>query len=143
MGFGTNGPCAARFSPVGTKADLVARLQLIDPDGKWSMKLIEEEKQPFDSSGREITFANQDETLLHPSEETMKELDFIRRERDLVKRELELTHRENEILRGALQPNIFTHNRLNVSVKTIGDLLAEFDGTDYAYPIWEKQVRLG
>ncbi|KAK2574859.1 hypothetical protein KPH14_013028, partial [Odynerus spinipes] len=71
-----------------------------------------------------------------------REIDFMRREADLLRRELELARRENEMLRNSPQLVSDTRDRPNISIKAIGDLLSDFDGTAHTFPIWETQVRL-
>lgn len=73
------------------------------------------------------------------SENVTKELELLRREKDLVERKLVLMQRENEALGNTSHT---AHNRPSLSIKAIGDLVGEFDGTEYTYLVWEKQIRL-
>ncbi|KYN27541.1 ATP-dependent RNA helicase glh-2 [Trachymyrmex cornetzi] len=67
----------------------------------------------------------------------------MRRERELIQRELELARRENEILRQT--PRSETSGNVvrtsNITLKSIGDYLAEFHGTEDTFLVWEREVR--
>lgn len=131
-----------KLSSSGNKAELIARLQLVDPDGEQILRLIEiegEDAQAFNQSEEESGNISQEQDL---SQNFAREMDLLRRERDLARQELVLTQRENDVLRGMSQTAVVAHDQPNAIVKVIADLLSEFDGADHAYPVWEKQVKL-
>lgn len=90
------------------------------------------------------------------SELLRQELEVTKRERDVAQREAVLARRELELANTANPGsiNLTDHSRgheqdahpvppqLRADVKSIGELLGDFDGTNRYFENWDKQVRL-
>lgn len=77
--------------------------------------------------------------------DTQREMDLLRRERDLALRELELMRRERSCASGGESsadsaPRSVTS--MTMSVRTISDLLSDFDGKENSFTIWKQQFQL-
>lgn len=123
----------------GIKAEMIARLRTIDPEGTKTREIIEDGEYVTAASGEEFGTGpcwEQDTPQSSVKEELWQ------RERELDKKELELMRRENEILKNMSSAVATAPEQPNILVKIISDLLSEFDGTDNTYLIWEKQIRL-
>ena len=76
------------------------------------------------------------------------ELQLMRRERELLQREIELLRREQAMVRRGSSPplsnaeNTTSNARTNISIRAIGDLLSDFDGTVNTFWKWEQQIEL-
>lgn len=64
----------------------------------------------------------------------------MRRERELMQRELDLARRENEMLRSTPRSEASVRTS-NITLKSIGDYLCEFYGTEDTFSVWEKEVK--
>jgi len=135
----------------GNKSELIVRLQRADFEGHWMRELenrvenvaasveIEAGEGASSTLPQVNVSGNRDET----SDETLRELEWLRREQRLLERELQVAERENRLLRNAASDR---ENRPEVqskiSVKAVSDLLSEFNGSEGLYQNWEKQLRL-
>ncbi|KYQ56365.1 hypothetical protein ALC60_04773 [Trachymyrmex zeteki] len=147
----------------GTKAELVARLDTTLMQEKW-FPIIQSRiaEVRFENPPnairiskalrlfRELPHRPLERTLVHKArsrssepELLARELEFMCRERELMQRELDLARRENEILRQTPRSEISGSviRTSNITLKSIGDYLTEFHGTEDTFPVWEKEVR--
>lgn len=132
-------------STSGNKAELIRRLLKEDPGNKW-MTMLSEVTNSGDAPSKEIT----DTSIAHdenknintatadPNTMLLRELDLVRRERDLLQRELDLRDREGRISVDVARP--ITNSLHSKDLKLIGGLVSDFDGSEYTYSVWEKQI---
>ncbi|KYQ47825.1 hypothetical protein ALC60_13141 [Trachymyrmex zeteki] len=71
-----------------------------------------------------------------------QKVDLLRRERDVAQREAELLRRELEMLRVTPRPEASTPLRAKIRKwQELKDLIGEFNGTNWDFDRWEKQVQ--
>lgn len=140
-----------QLSTMGCKAELIARLQLADPEGQWmrDATIVEEDAAASgeDEEGEEDSPAklrrNMRDNRHEISEDNARELEFMRRERRLLERELQIAERENQLLRNAASVGEYRpETQSRISIKAVSELLSEFDGSESRFQNWEKQLRL-
>ncbi|XP_043282371.1 uncharacterized protein [Venturia canescens] len=122
------------LSSAGSKIELIARLQENDPSGEWRQE-SEESVSSGESSHQHDPVCNT------PTADAQRELDLLRRERDLMQRELELARRELELLRRGNSP-ASVEGQSKVNIKSLSDLISEFNGTQNTFSNWVKQLQL-
>lgn len=141
----------------GNKAKLIERLNRADPSGEW-MKEAECTTDPanaiFDDSIPETPEDRRHASLQtdahHRAREEEEERDLMSRERDFLRREKDLMERENALLRREIEmlrttpySNAgSTSSRAPISIRSIGDLLSEYNGDGESFKRWKAQVVL-
>ncbi|XP_011860339.1 PREDICTED: uncharacterized protein LOC105557649 [Vollenhovia emeryi] len=131
----------------GSKNELIARLMSADPSRSWTAVPEDpEDSQDENTDEGAVGKTGQQENAeeQESSQNRLRmEIEFMCRERELMQRELELTHREAELLRNSpRRSDSSTNARPSVHIKAISELLGEFNGIDFYFAEWEKQVRL-
>ncbi|KAG7197085.1 hypothetical protein KM043_015670 [Ampulex compressa] len=132
-------------STTGSKKELLARLQDVDPSGKWmqsipaSAKEIEAQRGVFagdvQSSANRIAHNVKEYTVPSERELMLGERQLLEREK---KRKVRLLQREKEILR--ISPSS-TDSQPKASGKAVSDLLSDFTGSDGSFKNWKRQVK--
>lgn len=123
----------------GTKAELVSRLNAADPTGEWmgNLQMEAEEDQEVAAGASEPT------RNALGMEELAREVALLRRERAIMERELRLAERENELLRGSPRSTASSQQASHqIGVKSVIELLCDFDGVKPLFCNWERQVKL-
>ncbi|XP_011879402.1 PREDICTED: uncharacterized protein LOC105568378, partial [Vollenhovia emeryi] len=119
----------------GNKADLVLRLQENDPD---ALGTAHEGDGLNNSCGTDAGAVQQSENL-------DRELEHMRRERDLLRCELELMRREADLRNRAATSDARSPSMSDFggsNIRSLRDLLSEFDGTGNEFWKWKQQVEL-
>lgn len=140
----------------GSKSELISKLDVAVTRQKWlamiQKKIAEDPSTVMESVEdplpvMEVGASSDPEVTNHqacpPQNEPaflVRELEFMRRENELMRRELDLARRETEILRSTPRSEVSARTS-NVTLKSIGDYLCEFHGTENTFSIWEKEVR--
>jgi len=133
------------LSTTGRKAELIARMQQVEPSGKW----IEETARRQPAEDREEN-GSREEVVTHnggaatPASESLaqREAELAAKERELMQKEIELLRRENDLLRTSTRNSVSTVSRTTISIKNISDLLSEYHGTGDDFERWRAQVNL-
>lgn len=126
----------------GNKADLILRLQRDAPKTLDEVRLVADVTESTQAT-EDVSYtqgARIDLSRERTYEED-RELELIRRKRDLLRRKLELVRRESE-LRNWAAGDPAANDYGGYSIKTLKDLLSEFDGSSGDYWNWERQVEL-
>lgn len=139
-----------QLSTSGRKAELIARMQEADPTGGWILEASQQTEANNDNAGNyvdpEIGASSQrDEADQRDSDNahSRREIDLLMRERELMQREINLLNRENELLRAS--PGTTTSSTMSkatMSIKSIGELLNEYVGSNENFIQWKAQVNL-
>lgn len=124
------------LSTTGNKAELVERLQRVDPSGVWM-----NEDDIEDSGQTEEAHA---ERVIQPTDESQaqREMALLSKERDLMQKEIELLRRKNNLLRASPGSSASTTFRTTLSIKNISDLLSEYNGSGDDFERWRAQINL-
>lgn len=64
-----------------------------------------------------------------------------RREMELMRREMELLRRENNLLRASSR-SVSATSQATVNIKSIGELLSEYQGSGEDFEQWKTQINL-
>ncbi|XP_076660686.1 uncharacterized protein LOC143364060 [Halictus rubicundus] len=116
------------------------------------MVLAAEREQQDEEEEDEIVQLRRDDGEIE-SETHKRELEFMRRKNNLLQREMELLRRERDLARAQAMASPMGIGSVaggssrstlsaNMSIRAIGDLLCDFDGSDGTFWKWEQQVRL-
>ena len=140
------------LTTTGAKVDLIKRLQEDDPSGSWMNNMQRgTESELIDIGNHEEDYQLPIETEPEnavseanrwTAEELRREVNFMRRERELLQRELRLAERENEQLRRSNASGDALEVQPKVNVRSVGDLLSDFDGTEGTFRNWERQLQM-
>jgi len=84
-----------RASPVGVKAELIARILEIDPTGDRTLSILAKRDERLNESNTSVNSreASDESTLL------WREMEVCQREKEILERELQLARREIELMR--------------------------------------------
>lgn len=131
----------------GRKAELILRMQAVDPTGSWVQQAAEHRDQDDDSEEEmQAAAVNvQAEPAIERDEERIRhrETELEERERELMRREIEFLRRENEVLRASPRSGTSsTASRATINIKNVGDLLNEYNGSGEDFERWRAQVNL-
>lgn len=147
---------------VGTKAELIMRLTSFDATiwarlnkerAKEADVIEEEELQDNTSESVNAPSIVNTEEQMHRTRNASTEDELIRRENELLRRERDLLQRELNIARQRRTlsgSTVMTNSSqgehsmlpMNESVRTVRDLLSEFDGSEGSFWRWEQQLAL-
>ncbi|XP_036148576.1 uncharacterized protein LOC114254896 [Monomorium pharaonis] len=129
---------ALGLSTTGTKTELVSRLCAADPSGEYIGNFQMEEKSPEAASG-----AAEPMRSAWGMEELVREVALLKREREVMERERRLLERENELLRSSPSSTASLQQAPHkIGVKSVIELLCDFDGVKPLFCNWERQVKL-
>lgn len=126
--------CSEKNLPTtGNKNELIARFFDADPDGDWRGWEPVDRERPNDDQQRQDLREVQ--------------LELAERERDLLRREVEIQRRELEFLRAQ---NVRNNGERtpeetrspSVNIRTLAELMGEFQGPEDTFSRWERQLRL-
>jgi len=135
----------------GSKTELIKRLLEADPSGeRWGACAAdatfstEANNQGQDQEEASISAASGQTTRMVLTEEQRKaRADTL--EITMLRREIELMRREIENLRSSPiseEERIIPNRTAQPSIRTIGELLSDFDGPNTDFREWEHQIRL-
>lgn len=139
----------------GKGKELLSRLDAAYPDNTWMAMargdgdVVEEGQHVADVNG---VIGPDGAAILVPGfpgtaenlpsgSELARELVLARREIELMKREMALVQREAEVDRASSRSS-GTGDRPGINIKTISDLLGEFNGAEESFLVWERQITL-
>jgi len=123
----------------GRKADLIKRIQEVNPMGEWMNEAVRY------STGEENTEeegedANVGWTMIDDQDD--REVNLIKRERELLRRENMLLRLENERLRTSPDSSASTNLRTTMSIKSISELVGEYNESEEDFERWRTQINL-
>jgi len=130
----------------GKKAELIGRMQKVDPTDAWIQEAAkwqgpEEEHEDTQLGANAV---DDNSALTRPATEDewlRRELRMVTRERDLMQREGDLLRRENEYLRQSPRSSV-TLPTVRTSIKEVSSLLCEYTGAGEDFTRWKAQVNL-
>lgn len=130
------------LNSVGNKAELIARLDEVDPSREWTILEDGGETDEIEEAAGGADGISESAFLL-------REIGLYKREKELAERELEVTRRELQFLRetgvsyGSNTGTAVEQNsRDKVNLSEIKELINTFDGSADEYANWEKQIKI-
>lgn len=148
---------ARGLSTAGLKAKLISRLRGIDSSTSETENGESGDVEEYAEDERSAAQGNMSRENLSREDASRREIELYKRERELAERELDLARREILLLRGqltragdsasgatetaTLDDGETPYVRPRASLKTVADLLSDFDGTSNNFDTWEKQLR--
>ncbi|KYN10221.1 hypothetical protein ALC57_17652 [Trachymyrmex cornetzi] len=137
-----------QYKQYGRKAELIARMQKVDPTEGWILEatLQTEANDDMEEAVQEDGAQPQEDEQI--GQETASSLarwqtTLQARERELMQKEIELLRRENQLLRSSpTTSTTSTMSRATTSIKSIGELLSEYTGSSEDFERWKAQVKM-